>query len=134
MCEYRHNDIEYLILMLVTINLTLIFTVLFSIVLSLIFKKTMVATLIGYGLFIIFNIVNLVGLGLTNPADNNSISYVTLSSLAGQKVTHYSLSKSNIDFYQYKYQLITIPIIVWILILLTIIFAILIKRSKKNKI
>lgn len=131
---FGNSDVEYLILLLVTINLTLIFTILFSMMLSLIFKKTMVATLIGYGSFVILNIINLVGFGLTNPADSNSISYITLSSLAGQQTTHYSISKLGMDFYQYRYALIIVPIIVWILILLAFVFVVLRTRSKKNEI
>lgn len=128
---FDNNDYEYLGIMLISINLTLIFTVLFAMLLSLLVRKTMPATLIGYGLFVAMDILNFVGYGLTNPADSNSISYTTLCSLAGLEVNHYTLIKLDLNFYEYRYFLIIVPIVLWIAILLTVITIIFKKRGKR---
>ena len=128
---FHNTDLEFLVLMLLSINLAVIFIIFFAMALSLTIKKTMPATLTGYGMFILLNIVNLVGYGITNPADGNSLSYTTFSALSGQTISHYSLSKVIIDYEKYRYILTTVPAFFWICILLIVVVFLLKKKSMR---
>ena len=128
---FHNTDFEFLVLMLFSINLAIIFIIFFAMVLSLTIKKTMPATLTGYGMFILLNIVNLVGYGITNPADGNSLSYTTFSALSGQTISHYSLSKVTIDYEKYRYILTTVPAFFWICILLIVVVFLLKRKSMR---
>ena len=128
---FHNTDFEFLVLMLFSINLAIIFIIFFAMVLSLTIRKTMPATLTGYGMFILLNIVNLVGYGITNPADGNSLSYTTFSALSGQTISHYSLSKVTIDYEKYRYILTTVPAFFWICILLIVVVLLLKRKSMR---
>lgn len=129
-----NEDFNYLFTILLSVNLSLVFIVLFAIILSLLIKKTMTATLVGYGSFLVMNILNFVGFGLTNPADGNSISSVTIRFLAGRPLEHYSLKTTNIDFEKYGFQLATLPVLTWDFILLLIVIFLIKKEAKRNEI
>jgi len=79
------------------------------------------------------SIINLVGYGITNPADGNSLSYTTFSALSGQTISHYSLSKISIDYEKYRYILTTVTAFFWICILLLVVVFILKKEDKEIK-
>jgi hypothetical protein len=113
-----NHDVSYLSTILLDLDINLIFIILFSLLLSLIFKNTMTATLICFAMFIVFNTVNMVGFGLFNQADPNSISYNAILASIGQTVTHRSLSKLEINLADYKYLLIMLPNAFWILLLM----------------
>lgn len=129
-----NNDIKYLSTIMISVNFSLIFIILFAIILSLTIKKTMTATLIGYGSFLIMNILNFIGFGLTNPADGNSISSVTIRFLAGGSLDHYSLKTTNIDFQKYGFLLAILPVVAWDFILLMMVFFLIKREGKKNEI
>ena len=77
--------------------------------------------------------INLVGYGITNPADGNSLSYTTFSGLSGQTISHYSLSKISIDYKNYRYILTIVPAFFWICIFLLVVVFILKKEDKEIK-
>ncbi len=118
-----------MIIILISVNLSLIFIILATMVLSITIKKTMTATLMGYCSFVIMNILNFIGFGVTNPADGNSISSVTIRVLAGRAVEHYSLKTLDIDFEKYGFILATLPVIIWDLILLLVVIILINKET-----
>ncbi len=129
-----NKNYYYLLLMLLSVNLSLIFIILFTLLLSLILKKTMVATISGYLLFMVMNVINLFGFGLTNPADGNSISSITFRAISGREVTHYSLKTLNLDYSKYSLILTSGPTLVWIGIISVIIICLLKKERKINEV
>ncbi|MDR2044794.1 MAG: hypothetical protein LBQ15_10635 [Clostridium sp.] len=129
-----NTDDPYLLMILVSVNLSLIFIILFAIVLSLLVKKTLAATLTGYGLFLLMDVLNFVGFGLTNPSDGNSISSVAIRVLAGQPLDHYSLSRMNLDFEKYGFLYATIPVLAWVLVLLLAVMFLVKKETDRNEI
>ena len=76
------RDPDFVFKVLLVLDLGLIQVILLACVLSLFIKKTSYATIVMYGLFLCLNIINLMGCGLTNQADSNSIStrFVQVSS------------------------------------------------------
>lgn len=113
---YGNNDYKYLILLISVVDLGIIFIILLAIVLSLFLKKTMPATLILYGLFIIFNISNLFLYGLTNPADGNSISTYVVQKLIGANPGNLHLDKLSMNIgTEGVFFAILVPLI-WIII------------------
>ncbi len=111
------TNIGYLIAIIISLDLSLLFVILFSLFISLLIKRTTQATLVTFGMFIVFNISNLLFYGLTNPSDANSISFVTLQKMSGLPITHDTLSTLSIDFEKYRYLFITIPSLIWIMML-----------------
>lgn len=129
-----NKDCYFLFLILFSVNLSLVFIVLFTLLLSLLIRKTMVATLSGYSLFVVMNIVNFFGFGLTNPADGNSISSITFQAICGMEVTHYSLKTLDLDYNKYSLVLTAGPTVIWILIIFLAIMCLLKKEDKINEV
>lgn len=130
-----NKDINFLLIILLSVNLSLVFIILLTVILSLVLKKTMTATLVGYGLFLIMNIINYIGFGLTNPADGNSISSVALRHLADNSmIEHYSLKRTTINFDKYGSLLAVMSPLIWDLILILIVLILVKREDKKNEI
>ncbi len=125
-----NEDYYFLFLILLSVDLSLIFIVLFTLLLSLVIRKTMVATIVGYLLFVAMDVVNFVGFGLTNPADGNSISSITFQAMCGMEINHYSLKTLGLDYDKYSLILATVPTLVWIVIIFVAIMCLL-KRENK---
>ena len=120
---YGNTDFKYLLLLILIVDLGLIFIISLSIVLSLFLKKTMPATLTLYGLYIIFNILNLFLYGATNPADGNSFSTYILHKLIGVSSGNSYLDKLNVPIETWGvFFAIAIPSI-WIALLAILISA-----------
>ena len=71
---YGCDDVNFIFRALVVLDLSLVQVILLACVVSLFARKTSYATIFVYGLFLCFNVINLMGCGLTNQADSNSIS------------------------------------------------------------
>lgn len=128
----RNTNYNLLILTLVSLDLSAIFIILFSLFLSLTIKKSLPATLFGYAMFVVFDIVNLFLYGLTNQADQNSISTSTLYAISGSGVIpNKNLMQLNLDFELNKYIYIFLPSLCWI-VLLIIINTLILKRKSKH--
>lgn len=125
------SDFGFVGLMILSVDLGLLFILLLSNVLALIFKKTTIATVVSFVLYIAFDFTNLVAYGLTNPCDANSLACVTFGQLAGLKLTHESLSKLGLNYVGNSLIYTTGPALVYILILIIIIY-ILIKKEKRS--
>jgi ABC-type transport system involved in multi-copper enzyme maturation permease subunit len=118
-----NNDISYLCTMLFSLDLNLIFIILFSMFLAVLVKNNMIATLICFAMFIVFNTANLLCFGIFNQADPNSISYNAIYQAIGEKVTQDTLNSLPFRLADYTLPLIILPNIVWIILLaLTILF------------
>lgn len=87
----------FLFLAISSITVIFLWIISFSLLLSLIVKKAMLATILNFILYIIFDVCNIVLYGLTNPADPNSIVFTTLSSVIGGDITHRTLAKVTWD-------------------------------------
>lgn len=123
-------DWSFVMLMIGTVDLGLLFIVFLSNLLSIIFKRIMTATVVSFILYIIFDFVNLVLFGLTNPCDANSLSCVTLGQLAGLPLTHDSLSTLTLNYEQYSLLFTMLPSAIYCLVLFVILF-VLLKREEK---
>lgn len=113
-----NQDTSYLFTLLLDLDLNLLFIIFFSLFLSLIFKNTMTATLICFAMFIVFNTANLLFWGLFNQADPNSISYNAILASLNQPIEQKSLASLEINLADYKYILILLPNIIWIVLLM----------------
>ena len=99
-----------------------------SLFISVLFKKVIQSTLIMYGLFIVFNGMNLVLYGMINPADSNSISSYYLGKLLNSNQSHYSLTKVSLQDSLLCLVSLLLPIIWIILLLIATVFT---KRHRK---
>lgn len=90
---YGNSNLNYLFVLLVAIIMSQVYIMLLAILISLVFKNTVKAVLLFYGLFIIFNILNIGCFGLINPADSNSILTFCLTNWVEKGMSHYSLDK-----------------------------------------
>lgn len=124
------SDWSFVMLMVGTVDLGLLFIIFLSNILSIIFKRIMTATVISFVLYIIFDFINLVLFGLTNPCDANSISSVTLGQLAGLPLIHDSLSTLNLNYEQYSLVFTMLPSIIYCLVLFIVLY-VLLKREEK---
>ena len=125
-------DWSFVILMIGTVDLGLLFIIFLSNILSIIFKRITTATVISFVSYIIFDFINLVLFGLTNPCDANSLSCVTLGQLAGMPLKHDSLSTLNLNYKQYALIFTMLPSIIYCIVLLIVLY-VLLKREKKVK-
>lgn len=127
---FQNHDYKYLFASIATVDLCIIVTLLLAMLLSVIVKKTMMATLIAYGLYVVMNVLNFVGYGIFNPADGNSISSVCLQVLAGLYTGHYTLGELEIPYEKIGYLISMAAPVIWSLILL-IFVAIFIRRAER---
>ncbi len=88
---YKNSDIQYLLKLIIIIELSTVYIILLAILIATLVKKSISAVLIFYGLFIILNVANIFTLGLLNPADGNSISTYLLSEYCGRTIVHFTL-------------------------------------------
>ena len=128
---YKNTDWKYLITMLISITLSHIYIILLASLVSLCFKTTLKTVLIFYGLFVIFNILNIFGLGLINPADGNSITTYCFSNWNETLMHHYSLDKVSNDVLKNKELICCIEPFLWCL-LLTVIDTLLLKKKNRS--
>lgn len=113
--------------------LSMLFIVLWALLVSLIFKRTITSTLVLYSAFLVFDIINYLGYGLTNPADSNSFSTFVVSQIADLAPSHLMLAELKIDYSEYGFLLAIIVECAWIAILL-IASIIRIRLFQNNKI
>lgn len=88
---YGNSNLDYFIVLLIAIIVSQIYIMLLAILISLIFENTVKAVLLFFGLFIVFNLLNIVCFGLVNPADSNSILTYCLANWFEKGMSHYSL-------------------------------------------
>ncbi len=112
-----NKDVNYFLTILGCANLNMIYIVAVAFFLSVVFRKTIVSTLVMYGVYILFNALNLWGFGLLNPTDANSISSYYLGKVLNPAQVHYSLNKLTITDSWLCFATIVVPII-WILVLM----------------
>lgn len=125
------NSLSYVLLLISSINVCLLFCIVFSLFLSMLFKKTMIATVINFAIYILCNILNLVAFGLSNPLDGNSLNTTTIKYLATGDLTHKSLSTTSWHFDTLKVPFsIGLPIIYSLLFICIIYFFIRKERKK----
>lgn len=125
---YKNSDWGYLLLVIACVDLGIIFTVVLSILVAVIAKKVMTATIVMYGLFLVFDVINTVSFGITNPADSNSLTTLVLSKFADSNFSNIYSEKMTIDFQtQGVFLALTIPII-WIILLAVSSFIIIRKK------
>lgn len=124
----RNTDVGYFSLCIACVNLDVIYIVILSLFISVLFKKVIQSTLIMYGLFIVFNGMNLVLYGMINPADSNSISSYYLGKLLNSNQSHYSLTKVSLQDSLLCLVSLLLPIIWIILLLIATVFT---KRHRK---
>lgn len=126
------HNISYLAILIVSLNVCLLFSVIFSLFLSVLFKKTMIATIINFAIYIVCDVLNLVAFGLFNPLDGNSLNTTTIRYMATHVVTHRSLSQVNWNFNTWK-----IPFSIGLPIVYSLIFIFIImmftKKTKKEQ-
>ncbi len=112
----RNSDFKFFILSTICVNLDVIYIIVLAFFISVIFRKVVQSTLIMYGIYVIFNGVNLMCYGLVNPADSNSISSYYLGNLIITQ-SHHSLDKISLSNNLLCSLSISLPII-WIVVLL----------------
>lgn len=122
-----NKDFKYFLLCTSCVNLDVIYIIMLAFFISVIFRKVVQSTLIMYGIYVIFNGINLMCYGLINPADSNSISSYYLGKLIIAQ-SHYSLNKISLSNAVLCSSSILIPII-WTAILL--FAAMFIKKYRK---
>lgn len=129
---YGNSSWKFLLLMLLIIDLSTLYIILLAMLVASFGKSVVGSVLVFYGLFIGFNVINLLGFGLSNPADGNSISTYLFSEYAGRRMNHYSLDKIREHIVMYKVELsLGIPA-VWCLILGILNFCFFTFRKKSN--
>ena len=99
---YGNNNMKFLLIELLSLTFTLGYIILLAMFVASILKNTVKAVLVFFGLFVLFNIINIVAWGLINPADGNSIVTFCMSNWAGRKVSHYSLDRFFEQIMKYK--------------------------------
>lgn len=90
---YGKSDLSWFFECIYQVNVSVIYIILLALLLALVFKKVLSATLVMYGLFMVFNGGNFICYGLFNPADANSIGTYFVSKKVFENQTHYSISK-----------------------------------------
>ncbi len=127
----NNEDYGFFCISLVCVNLNIIYIIVLSLFLSIIFKKVIVSTLLMYGMYVLFNGLNLWLYGIFNPADSNSLTTYYLGRFINASQSHYSLSKINMSDELLRVSSITIPII-WSIAL--VIAAIFIEKFERKKV
>ena len=122
-----NRDFNYFMLSTTCVNLDVIYIIMLAFFISVIFKKVVQSTLIMYGIYVIFNGINLMCYGLINPADSNSISSYYLGKLIITQ-SHYSLDKISLSDNVLCSLSIFLPIIWTAVLLFVVIF---IKNRRK---
>lgn len=115
----KNQDIGYFAMCLVSANLSMIYIVALAFIISVLVKKVIQATLIMYGLYVLFNGLNLIGYGVINPSDSNSIVTYCLGKIINPSQTHYSLDKLSVSASCMRGIAFGVPIL-WMIILLVI--------------
>lgn len=115
------TDLDYLILIVCSIAAALLFTITFACLMSIIFKKALDATAFQLVFFIIFDVLNIITFGLTNPCDANSLATVTVRYISGIPIAHKSLESIKLDFETFKWVYTITPSIVYSIIIIIII-------------
>lgn len=123
------QDKEYLGLCILHVDFNVLYIVLLALLLSIIMKRAIQATLTMYGLLVIFNGANLIGYGMVNPSDSNSLCSYYLSKVLIDSQSHYSLSKLTLSDGVMRFVSIGLPL-VWSLILGILIVFMLRVRKK----
>lgn len=126
----QNTDIGYFSLCLACVNLNVLYIISLALFISMVFKKVIQSTLIMYGVFLVFNGMNLVLYGIVNPADSNSISSYYLSKLLNPAQGHYSLTKVSLQDSSLCLVSLLLPLM-WIIILL--IATVFVKRHSQKK-
>lgn len=125
------TDWSYVLLAMCSIDLGLLFILILSNVLSIILKKIMSATVISFALYIVFDFFNLLCYGLTNPCDANSLACVTLGQLAGIALTHDSLSRLSLNYFEHSWLFITFPNVIYSFLLMGVLLFLIRKEKVK---
>ena len=113
--KFRIHEFSKVLLAVLSINLGLIFCIVFSLFLSVIIKKTMIAVVSNFIIYIACNILNLVSVGLMNPLDGNSLSTSMIKYLFLGTISNRSIVGTGWDFEKWHFLLATLPTIVYIL-------------------
>lgn len=130
---YRCNDANYLIRVIGLLDLCIAQVVALACALSVLIKNTTYASATMYGIFLVSNIVNLIGFGLGNQADGNSLSSYVVSRLSGVEVKHFSLScHPQLDDGFFGLFCAFIISVVWIVVLL--IFSVIFIKRRYNEV
>lgn len=123
------QDKAYLGLCILHVDFNILYIILLALLLSIIMKKVIQATLTMYGLFVVFNGANLIGYGMVNPSDSNSLCSYYLSKRLIDSQSHYSLSKLALSDKAMQFMSIGLPL-VWSLTLGILIVFLLRVRKK----
>lgn len=94
------NSYKLLFSSIIEVFLAVIFSVLFSSTIALMCKKTMLAFIINFIGFILFNIGNLVFQGVLSPADVNGLPFSALRLIAGRPIVRNTELVNTIPFLQ----------------------------------
>ena len=124
----QNSDYNYYVLCITCVNFNVIYIIILSLFISVVFKKVIQSTLIMYGIYVVFNGINLPFYGIVNPADSNSISSYYLCKILNPLQDHLSLSKVSLSDSALCTISILLPLM-WIMILL-IATTIIIKHRK----
>lgn len=127
----KNRDFGYFVMCLISANFSVLYIVSVAFIISILVKKVIQATLIMYGLFVIFNGLNLIGYGVVNPSDSNSIVTYCLGKLINPYQTHYSLDKLSLSASYMRGIVFGVPVL-WIAILLVIWKVVEQKERSKN--
>lgn len=114
---YKNSDVEFLFAIIIAINLSTLYIVLLALFISTIFKHTVRAVLCFYGVFVIFNILNLFMYGMINPADGNSIVTYCVTEWSGRHMSHHSIDKLDIDLLKFKEYICVLLPMIWCVVL-----------------
>ena len=80
---YGCDDFEYIGRLVLLLDISIIQVIMIASTISSFFKKTSTATILMYGNYLFFDIVNLLGYGVTNQADGNSMTSYYVSVVSG---------------------------------------------------
>lgn len=127
----KNQDIGYFFMCLVSANFSMVYIVALAFIISILVKKVIQATLIMYGLYVLFNGLNLIGYGIINPSDSNSIVTYYLGKIINPSQTHYSLDKLTLSTSCMRGIAFGLPVL-WIVILLIIWKVVEQKERSKN--
>jgi hypothetical protein len=125
------GDLVFISTTIISMTICLLYNIVFSAFLSFIFKKTMVATVINFAIYIISNVLNLITFGLINPMDGNSLNTVIIKYLASNTVTHKTLSKFSDKFHPWEFPLSTVIPFIYTIVFIVILY--LLTKEKKRK-
>lgn len=125
------QDLDYILLMIIPLDLGIITLILFDLLISVIFMQVSLAYVIHILIFFLADIANRSCYGLLNQFDTNSLATVVFRHFSGVQINHPTLSKLSLHYQSMKWIYMTLPSIVWIFILLMILFPILLKKERR---